>query len=111
MTKDEILKLSLETFVEINKWSIGEHAIPLPAEIDTAMDAIKQVLEQPEPPCPYVVSTREGTHHCSLSQPEPLTDEEALDIARTFGAQPWQPGSCLAFARAIEQYHGIGEKK
>jgi hypothetical protein len=51
MTKDEALKLALETFVEINKLSIGERAIALPAEIDTAMDAIKQVLEQPERVC------------------------------------------------------------
>ena len=33
---------------------------------------------------------------------KPLTDEEILDMARTFGAQPWPPGSCVAFARAIE---------
>lgn len=38
---------------------------------------------------------------------KPLTEEEALDIARTFGAQPWSPGSCVAFARAVEKAHGI----
>ena len=42
-------------------------------------------------------------------QRKPLSDEEALDIARTFGAQPWPPGSCVAFARAIEAAHGIKE--
>ena len=45
----EAMKLALEALKEINKLSIGEKAICLPAEIDTAMDAIKQALEQPEP--------------------------------------------------------------
>ena len=45
----EALKLALEALEEINKLSIGENAICLPAGIDTAMDATKQVLAQPEP--------------------------------------------------------------
>jgi len=44
-------------------------------------------------------------------QRKPLTDEEALDMARTFGAQPWPPGSCVAFARAIEAAHAIKERE
>ena len=49
MTKQtEALKLALEALEEINKLSIGENAICLPAEIDTAMDAIRKALaEQP----------------------------------------------------------------
>lgn len=44
----EALKLALEALEEINKLSIGENAICLPAEIDTAMDAIREALaEQP----------------------------------------------------------------
>lgn len=31
-----------------------------------------------------------------------LTDEEVLDMARTFGAQPWPPGSCVAFGQMVE---------
>jgi hypothetical protein len=31
-----------------------------------------------------------------------LTDEEVLDMARTFGAQPWPPGSCVALGQMIE---------
>ncbi len=46
MTKDEALKLAMEALEEINKLSIGENAICLPAEIDTAMDAIKEALAQ-----------------------------------------------------------------
>ena len=45
MTKQtEALKLALEVLEEINKLSIGENAICLPAEIDTAMDAIREAL-------------------------------------------------------------------
>ena len=47
--------------------------------------------------------------YTSPPQRKPLSDEEALEIARTFGAQPWPPGSCVAFARAIEAAHGIKE--
>ena len=50
------------------------------------------------------------TERIITPQRNPLTDEEALEIARTFGAQPWPPGSCVAFARAIEAAHGIKEK-
>lgn len=31
-----------------------------------------------------------------------LTDNEVLDMARTFGAQPWPPGSCVALGQMIE---------
>ncbi len=31
-----------------------------------------------------------------------LTDEEVLDMARTFGAQPWPPNSCAALGKMIE---------
>ena len=36
------MKLALEALEEINKLSIGENAICLPAEIDGAMDALRQ---------------------------------------------------------------------
>ena len=52
MTLIEAAKLAREALKEINKLSIGEHAICLPAEIDTAMDALDQALaeaEQQEP--------------------------------------------------------------
>ena len=48
MTEREAIKLSLVAFEEINKLSVGENAICLPAEIDTAMDACRKVLAQPE---------------------------------------------------------------
>ena len=47
MSKDQALRLALEALKEINKLSVGKNAICLPAEIDTAMDAIEQALAQP----------------------------------------------------------------
>jgi hypothetical protein len=44
----EAMKQALEALEEINKLSIGEGAICLPAEIDTAMDALRQAIEQAE---------------------------------------------------------------
>ena len=41
----EAMKQALEALEEINKLSIGENAICLPAEIDGAMDALRQALE------------------------------------------------------------------
>lgn len=42
------MQMALEALKEINKLSIGESAICLPAEIDTAMDALRQAIEQAE---------------------------------------------------------------
>jgi hypothetical protein len=44
----EAMRQALEALAEINKLSIGENAICLPAEIDTAMDALRQAIEQAE---------------------------------------------------------------
>ena len=49
MTDRELMQQALETLEEINKLSVGENAIFLPAEIDTAMDALRDRLAQPEP--------------------------------------------------------------
>ena len=78
----EALKLALEVLEEINKLSIGENAICLPAEIDTAMDAIREALTEPAR--------------------KPLTDNELWEM--------WveSPSDVLRFARAIERAHGIG---
>jgi hypothetical protein len=42
------MKQALEELEEINKLNIGENAICLPAEIDGAMDALRQAIEQAE---------------------------------------------------------------
>ena len=47
MTDRELMQQALEALEEINKLSIGENAICLPAEIDGAMDALRERLAQP----------------------------------------------------------------
>ena len=41
-------EMALEALEEINKLSVGEKAICLPAEIDDAMEALRQALAQEE---------------------------------------------------------------
>ena len=48
MTDRELMQEVLEALEEINQLSVGENAICLPAEIDTAMDALREKLAQPE---------------------------------------------------------------
>ena len=47
MTDRELMQQALDALEEINKLSVGENAICLPAEIDTAMDALRERLAQP----------------------------------------------------------------
>ena len=82
----EALKLALEVLEEINKLSIGENAICLPAEIDTAMDAIREALAEPEQ--------------------KPLTDSEVFNLAADYYEE--YGFKAAEFARAIERAHGIG---
>ena len=127
MTKDEALKLALEALEEINKLSIGENAICLPAEIDTAMDAIKEALAQPEQEpvailhrypskCRMTVEytdeiteVREGSWPLYTTPPQskPLTDEEIILIVAECAAS--HQHTDIHFARAIERAHGIKE--
>lgn len=82
----EALELALEVLEEINKLSIGENAICLPAEIDTAMDAIREALAEPAR--------------------KPLTIEEITAIVQSMSAYTWD---AHMLARLIEKAHGIGE--
>ena len=104
MNKDEALRLALEALGEINKLSIGENAICLPAEIDTAMDAIKQALAQP-------VATndisQDRVDETAKQRHEPLTDEEIIELLPT---GEWEIESTLELVRAIENAHGIKGK-
>jgi hypothetical protein len=56
-----------------------------------------------------VVSTKEGTRHCSLSHREPLTDEQIDTLLLKHGVMNQWPTQkqVHAFARAIEAAHGI----
>jgi hypothetical protein len=55
------MKQALEALKEINKLSIGESAICLPAEIDAAMDALRQAIEQAEQAQPVAWVWKDGT--------------------------------------------------
>jgi hypothetical protein len=64
-------------------------------------------------PCPYIRSTAEGTHHCALSQRQPLTDEQIdAGVAAWFATETVVGGRPFEkrMRAAIEAAHGIGEK-
>ena len=121
MTKDEALKMALEALEEINQLSVGENAICLPAEIDGAMDAIREALAQPEmQPCAgrNCGSTNPNLHSAEcfegyekstgMSKWQGLTNEEIIAVAKqTDSAEPGRDGYILpvTFARAIEAAH------
>ena len=96
MTDRELMQQALETLEEINKLSVGENAICLPAEIDGAMDALRKRLAQPEQK-PVAWLYRDAWEIMKLSQTTPppvgafpvyttprpwvgLTDEEIIDL-------------------------------
>ena len=64
MTDRELMQQVLDALEEINKLSVGDNAICLPAEIDTAMDALRGRVEQLKPKHPWV----------ELAQLEPVFD-------------------------------------
>ena len=75
---------------------------------------IKQIIHlYDEPPaaqpCPYIRSTAEGTHHCALSQRQPLSPDVVFRIADQHPVEGFDP-DIMAFTRAIEAAHGIGER-
>ena len=75
-------EMALEALKEVNKLSVGEIAVCLPAEIDDAMEALRQALKQPEQeplggewvPCvklPVIVhvrNQRDGENHISTRE-------------------------------------------
>ena len=75
---------ALETLEEINELSIGENAICLPAEIDTAMDTFRAALEQQAEPSQWrdmvvVNLVREG-----------VNKHKARELADHFATLPQQ---------------------
>ena len=101
MTDKELMQQALEALEEINKLSVGENAICLPAEIDTAMDALRERLAQPEmQPCAgrNCGSTNPNLHSAEcfedyekatgMNQWQGLTDEEIKEIIGPWGETP-----------------------
>ena len=78
----EAMKLALEALEEINKLSIGENAICLPAEIDGAMDALRERLAQPEmEPC--------AGRNCGSTNPNLHSAECFEDYEQATGMNQW----------------------
>lgn len=77
----ETMKLALEVLEELNKLSIGTNAVSLPAEIDTAMDALSKSIEEAEKQetkREWVGLTEEETRGCIEATIE-ITDPLLLD--------------------------------
>ena len=124
MTK-EALKLALEALEEYvnvvvsvndpNEWTPKVADAGEPAR--KAITAIKEALAQPEQER-FLVATIGNWGRVEwvdgvfpslgdkmYSAPRTwvgLTLDEVLDMARTFGAQPWPPNSCAALGKMIE---------
>jgi hypothetical protein len=78
----EAMKQALEALEEINKLSIGENAICLPAEIDGAMDALRERLAQPEmEPC--------AGRNCGSTNPNLHSAECFEDHEKATGMNQW----------------------
>ena len=71
--KDEALKLALAVLEEINRLSIGENAICLPAEIDTAMDAIREALAEQQSGIKQVIELYDSPEQPAQQQ-EPVAN-------------------------------------
>ena len=83
MTDRELMQQVLEAMEEINKLSVGENAICLPAEIDTAMDALRERLAQPEmEPC--------AGRNCGSTNPNLHSAECFEDYEKSTGMNQWQ---------------------
>ena len=70
MTDRELMQQVLDALEEINKLSVGDNAICLPAEIDTAMDALRERLAQPEQETDLEVLPDLGPMWASLTNEE-----------------------------------------
>jgi hypothetical protein len=95
MTDRELMQQTLEVLVDINKLSVGENAISLPAEIDWAMDALRERLAQPEQePVAYSYKSRitgaQGFSHHPMPR---FIDADSWDIKPLYttppASKPW----------------------
>ena len=96
----DAMKQALDALEEINKLSIGENAIALPAEIDTAMDALRERLAQPELVCVCGAIWEGQELVSSPPQRKPLT-EKRIEELYSFWVVDCQ--DIVGFARAIER--------
>mgnify|MGYP000029008702 CR=1 FL=1 len=122
MTDRELMQQALEALEEINKLSIGENAICLPAEIDEAMDALRERLAQPEQEPVATVRCINGITigYLEVMQPvgtklyttppqrKPLTDEELYKVFPAIATYTKANKTLYrSIARAVEAAHNI----
>ena len=114
MTDRELMQQALDALEEINKLSIGENAICLPAEIDGALDALRERLAQPEQePVAHTLNcvcgavwdvspdgVEEMVHAPNPPQRKPLT-EKRIEELYSFWVVDCQ--DIVGFARAVER--------
>ena len=90
---------------ELNRLSIGENAIFLPAEIDDAMELLEARLSAPEPESTKLLlipALMEQAGWVRKREWQGLTDEEIAVIDKSIDVNiPLEQGK-LEFARAIE---------
>ena len=105
MTDRELMQQALDALEEINKLSIGESAICLPAEIDTAMDALRERLAQPEQELICVCGAIWEGQELVSTPPQRtwvgLTDDEIALICGECAASAHKTDD-ISYARAIE---------
>ena len=86
MTDRELLQQALDMLDDINQCSLPQTGIPLPAEIDHVMEALRARLAQPEP-CKRCGEVNPAEiHTCTPKQREwvDLTNDEIDDIWAKF---------------------------
>jgi hypothetical protein len=90
------MQQALEALEEINKLSVGENAICLPAEIDAAMDALRAALAEayeneawnaydkataePAEPVAWMVYTLDGKSVCVTDNPADFIEWRSLPL-------------------------------
>ena len=111
----EALRLALEALEEINKLSIGENAICLPAEIDTAMDAIKEALAQTQEPVAWSywqsclnddgTQTAPWVHRLSKFKPtESIINKDVTPLYTTPPKRTWVGLTDEEYAELAEEF-------
>ena len=78
-TLREAAQQALEALEEINKLSIGENAICLPAEIDGAMDALRAALAQEQAEPLTIERLRDALVASRIIPPSAVEDPDEYD--------------------------------
>jgi len=84
MTDRELFKMALDMLDDINQCSLPPTGIPLPAEIDEVMEALRARLAQPEPE-PVAWGVDEGEGRCISLHDLYFVKEDADHMAELKG--------------------------